>query len=185
MRESREVVGPEVVRERPMVGAHTLGDVVGWGAIWAGFLSLLGVLTLLSIFGVALGLSTDAGGTAAAIWAGITLLVASFIGGWIAGLTSSLKGGSTGVLHGGLVWAMTILAALVLTAFGVSGLLGTLANLGLGPIPGTAGTPGVPPSMVQFGAWGTLIALLLSLVAAVLGGAMGSARTWSHEHTID
>ena len=193
MREERQPSGPAVTRpaaEEEMgataLGLHAASDMVRWGAIWSGFLLLLGALALLSIFGIALGLGTPEVGTAAVIWGAIVLIVSSFIGGWFAGWTSGLKGAATGALNGAIVWALLIAASVVLAALGAAGVLGALANLGIiSPQVGPGAVPSPETLQVQAGAWGTLVALLLSLIAAVVGGVIGGGQRWPHEHVAD
>lgn len=181
MHEPREPMGPAVARERheATVGMHP-GDLVGWGAIWAGFIAFMGVLILLSLLGAGIGLGDPqaVGTTVAGIWGAIVLLVAAFIGGWISGLTSSLKGGGIGALHGAMVWGLVLVISLVLTAFGVAGVLGVLADFGV------VLSPQVDPLTAQPVVWGMLVALVISLLAAVFGGALGGSQEWPHEHAV-
>src|ERR671913_1931284 len=66
-------------------------DRIRWGPIIAGVVAAFAVLLFLTVLGIALGLSALGGddgartwGTAAGIWGGLTLLVAFFVGGWMA-----------------------------------------------------------------------------------------------------
>ena len=80
-----------VVHERLDV-APVSGFKVSWGGIWAGVLTVMGILLFLTTLGLAIGISavdpgqTDAGavGTGAAIWSGLSLLIALFVGGMAA-----------------------------------------------------------------------------------------------------
>src|SRR5215207_5994279 len=65
---------------------------ISWGGIWAGVLTVLGTLLFLTTLGLAVGISaadpdnTDTGalGLGAAIWSGLALLIALFVGGMAA-----------------------------------------------------------------------------------------------------
>src|SRR5215211_6195560 len=66
-------------------------DRIRWGPIIAGVVTAFAVLLFLTVLGIALGLSALGGdddpqtwGTAAGIWGGLSLLIAFFVGGWMA-----------------------------------------------------------------------------------------------------
>src|ERR1700752_5113977 len=79
-----------VIQER--VDIPLDGLRISWGGIWAGVLTVLGTLLFLTTLGLAIGVSaadpgnTDASalGIGAAIWSGLSLLIALFIGGMAA-----------------------------------------------------------------------------------------------------
>jgi hypothetical protein len=108
-----------------------------WGAVIAGVLFALGLQTMLTLFGMALGLSlTDpyqitrhehsyALPAATIAWLVITALASMFIGAWIAGHFSRLTNNRDAAIHGALVWALSMVAL----AFGI----GSLTNLIPGP----------------------------------------------------
>ena len=68
------------------------GFKISWGGIWAGVLTVMGTLLFLTALGLAVGVSavnpgqTEAGtlGTGAAVWSGLSLLIALFVGGMAA-----------------------------------------------------------------------------------------------------
>lgn len=161
---------------------------VQWGPIIAGSLISLGVLVVMAVLGVAIGTSafepgadlTD-WGTGAGIYGGISALVAMFIGGWVAAKSAAVGGEYAGLMNGLLAGITTVVALLVLAALGVDNILGFLGgNLGnitsyAGDITGDAGSANQAGAFdaIEDGAWGTLIALLLGLGAAALGGMLG------------
>jgi hypothetical protein len=138
------------VAERPGAAA-VLGLGVSWGGVWGGLLIAIGTMLLLATLGVAIGASAvdPSGGTdvrnvgiGAAIWAGLTLLVAMFVGGMIAARLGVIVDRPTSALHGALVWVLAMLAVLYLATSGVS--LGVNALLGVaGGAARAAGTSGV------------------------------------------
>lgn len=130
-RERRYAAGPAVEGAR-----------VSWGAVWSGLLVGLGALMLLSTLGLAIGISTaDLGtgegagakglGIGAGIWAGLTLLVALFIGGMVAARTGMITDQPTALLQGALVWVLAMLGIFCLAASGIS--------FGAGALSGVAG----------------------------------------------
>src|SRR3954467_8069754 len=98
-------------------------DRVRWGPIIAGLFAALSLLALLSVLGMAVGLSAyDPGdnarrfGVGAGIWGAISMLLAFFFGGWLTARTAALQGTHNGLLNGALVWAVAIpLMAYILT----------------------------------------------------------------------
>src|SRR4051812_13856075 len=85
-------------------------SAISWGAIFAGVVVGLSINLLLNLLGIAAGLmSVDVasgrlpGANApmwAAIWNGISMLIAAFAGGYVAARMSGLKRRSDGILHG-------------------------------------------------------------------------------------
>jgi hypothetical protein len=161
---------------------------VQWGPIIAGSLISLGILVVMAVLGVAIGASafepgTDLTdwGTGAGIYGTISALIAMFVGGWIAAKSAAVGGEYAGLMNGLLAGITTIVALLVLAALGVDNILGFLGG-NLGNITNYAGevASGADPSeqaaafdTIEDGAWGTLIALLLGLGVAALGGVLG------------
>src|SRR5688572_28234397 len=100
---------------------------ISWGGIWAGVLTVLGTLLLLTTLGLAVGITaadpgdTDAGalGTGAAIWSGLALLIALFIGGMAATRLGMIFDRATGAFEGALVWVLSFVAILWLASSGV------------------------------------------------------------------
>jgi hypothetical protein len=143
--------------ERPVAGLQGLPATrVSWGGVWSGFLIGLGALLLLSLLGLAVGISAvDVGqggarglGIGAAVWAGLELLISLFIGGLVASRMSLIADRGTAALQGALVWVLATLGLIYLAASGVS--------LGAGALFGVLG--GVTSSL-----------------GAVVGGASGLA----------
>jgi ElaB/YqjD/DUF883 family membrane-anchored ribosome-binding protein len=118
---------------------------ISWAGIWSGFLIGLGLLMLLSTLGLAIGISTaDIGpgqsenakafGIGAGIWAGLSLLIALFVGGMIASRVSVVVDRTVATTHGALVWVLTMLGVLYLAgagiSLGMSGVLGVARGAG-------------------------------------------------------
>ena len=188
----REAPGPAAtsgpIRKAPVMGTDAMATMrerqrerfggIKWGSAFFGWLSALGLAALLSGIlvgaGVALGLSTSDAETAGSaetigLGGGIALLVvlaiAWFCGGYVAGRMARFDGARQGVG----VWAWTLLAAFV-----VAGLVAVggsdydvferlnLPRLAVGDSTLTSG-----------GAITGAVAILVTLLAAVIGGKVG------------
>jgi hypothetical protein len=108
------------------------GMRVSWGGVFGGVLVAIGFLLLMTALGVAVGISaaqpgeTEAQtlGTGAGIWAGVSLLLALFIGGWVATRIGAIFDGTTGFFEGALVWVVSVLLILYFASTGISMLAG-------------------------------------------------------------
>ena len=110
-------------------------DRIRWGPIVAGVVTAFAVLLFLSVLGLALGISALGGdddpqtwGTAAGIWGGLSLLVAFFVGGWMAARAAATLSESDGPLNGFVTGAATLLVLLWLATTALTGALGFFAS---------------------------------------------------------
>ena len=155
------------------------GMRVSWGGVFGGVLVALGFLLLMTALGMAVGISsaqpgaTDTGtlGAGAGIWAGVSLLVALFIGGWVSTRIGAIFDGTTGFFEGALVWVVSVLLMLYMASTGIGMLVGGASELVAGAVQ-TLGSV-LQSSQATRAAWITFGALLLSLLAAVLGAVAG------------
>ena len=111
---------PVVARTLPAaaqldVDVVTPVDRVRWGPILAGLFAALATLAVLAILGLAIGASAftpgDQGSTfglGAGIWGAVSTLLAFGVGGWIAARTAAVRGRSSGILNGAMVWFVAI-----------------------------------------------------------------------------
>lgn len=112
----------------------TVARRISWGAIIAGTVMALMVQLLLSILGLGVGAGAIdplseanpvAGiGTGAGIWFAVSLLLALFAGGYVAGRAAGIPRRQDGMLHGLLTWALTTLLTFYLLTTTVGGLIG-------------------------------------------------------------
>ncbi len=120
--------------------------------------------------------TTGATGNSAAAWiSAIIALIAFFVGGWMSGITSAVRWTSPGIINGLMVWGLGVGMILLLALSGLSaafGALGSIAgqfySLGHGitlPV-----TPGGVASVTQTAGWVSFIMLVLTGIAAALGG---------------
>jgi len=124
MAERRRIAYPAVLRAE--------GMRVSWGGVFGGVLVALGFLLLMTALGVAVGISaaqpgeTDAGtlGAGAGIWAGLSLLLALLIGGWVSTRIGAIFDGTTGFFEGMLVWVVSVLLMFYFAGSGIGMLAG-------------------------------------------------------------
>lgn len=110
---------------------------ISWAAIFASLAVGISVMLLLTLAGVAVGLTAVDGEDARAItigaaaWQTISMLIAAIVGGYVAARLSGLRRSADGVLHGAVSWGATTLlyAALATTAIGTltAGMFGLIA----------------------------------------------------------
>lgn len=173
-------------------------DRTRWGPIVAGLLTAVVMLLVLTVLGLAIGTSAfepdtadgSTVGTAAAIWGGLSALIAFFVGGWVAAKSSAIDGDGAGALNGFLVGVAAIVLILWLLGAGLGNLLGTVGN-NLTDVINLGQSVDVPQGQdattlaqenydeARDTAWGTLVGLLLALGAATLGGWVG------HNHGVE
>jgi len=166
---------------------HFEGMRVSWGGIWAGVLVALGTLLLLSTLGLAVGIAagnaaagagTGVGtpgvgtvnttmGTAAVIWAGLSLLISLFLGGLVSTRMGRIWDRGAGMFHGALVWVITLAAILYLSLRGLGMMGGSIGVVG----GGAAATH--PEAAIG---WSPFIIEAISLLAALAGAAAGLRR---------
>lgn len=116
---SAVMVDPGAAMRRPLFPA------IRWGAVLAGVAVGISVQLALTLLGIASGLSNsqvtegETIGSGPLLWAGFSMLVSAFVGGYVAARMSGLKRKADGVLHGAVSWAVTtILFAVLATSVG-------------------------------------------------------------------
>ncbi|HWP40581.1 MAG TPA: hypothetical protein VNL70_06605 [Tepidisphaeraceae bacterium] len=104
-------------------------DRVRWGPILAGLFAALSTLTVLSVLGLAIGLSAwdpaqniRAWSWGAGIWSILSALISFLVGGWIAARSAATVGERNGLLNGAMVWAVAIPLLLFLLGGGFASL---------------------------------------------------------------
>jgi hypothetical protein len=170
----------------PPAAAGSNASGVSWSAVVGGAFVAASLALILSILGVGLGLSsispwTGVGATAAGIgvsaivWLIVTNMLASGLGGYLAG---RLRTKWTGVhsdevyfrdtAHGFLAWAVAIVISATFLASEASSIVGTTAKLAGASASGTGAAAAIP-AMV------TATPALPSVVAGASGPAPGSS----------
>jgi hypothetical protein len=127
-----------------------LRNRVSWGAILAGVVAALVVQLLLNILGVGLGASSldaanvgdnpsaSGAGLTTAIWIVGSGIIASLVGGIMAGRLAGTPDGNTARWHGFLSWCVATLCIFYLLTTAVGGLIGGAASA----LGGTVGAVG-------------------------------------------
>jgi len=132
----------EQIEERTII-EEPLGPAVRWGGVFSGFFVGAGVVLLLSVLGVAVGVtvlpdprmvsgdSTVRLGIGAAIWAAVSLLVGFFVGALVSARVTNHPDRAGAVIQGMLVWVLGIATVLALVTSGISvGVAGLFQGLG-------------------------------------------------------
>ena len=168
---------------------------IAWSAVWVGALTALAVGLLIGLVGLALGASEAA---PYVDWKELRLIGVIFsvggsffgyvAGGWVAARIAGRVRSEPAILHGAVVWLVTIPILLVLGAIGAAGYVGGWYG-GLSTIASGA-TPLSDADLAlatRNNALATAAALLIGLIGAVLGGwmASGEPMTFSHHRTRD
>ncbi len=180
---------------------------VYWSAVWVGTLSALAVALVIGLIGIAVG-AHEMGPAARVVdwhkfglWALVFSVVGAFfafaVGGWIAARIAGIRRSEPAMLHGAVVWLLTVPFFLFFAAQGSGSYFGGWHG-------GLAGTPGWAAAMqtnqavtvpddvareqariARNSALGSVTALLLGLVGGVIGGwmASGEPMTFTHYRT--
>ncbi len=118
---------------------RSLLTAIRWGAVLAGVAVGISAQLVLTLLGIASGLSLlrlsagEVPDTAALVWAGLSMLISTLVGAYVAGRMSGLKRKMDGMLHGVVSWAVTTLLFVMLaTSAGGSLLSGVFSGVGQG-----------------------------------------------------
>lgn len=150
-RERAPVYRFEPREERETEFARARGWRMHWGAVLAGFIVAMVVQMILTLLGLAIGLgaidlTTGGGvgglGAGAAIWAGLSALISLFVGGLVAGYMAGRITRGDGMLHGVLVWGLSMLLTTYAVTTGLGTLLGGVFGVAGQTISGVIGTAG-------------------------------------------
>ncbi len=113
-----------------------LFPAIRWGAVLAGVAVGVSVQLALALLGIATGLSAidivegdSPGATSSLIWAGVSMLISGFVGGYVAARMSGLKRKVDGILHGAVAWAVTTLMFATLATSVTGSLLSGIFNI--------------------------------------------------------
>ena len=143
--ESSSVIPAGTVTSQENIARRPFFPSIRWGAVLAGVSVGVSVQLVLTLLGIASGLSlssvsaVEGPATGALVWAGLSMLIAALVGTYVAGRMSGLKRKTDGVLHGVVTWAVTTLLFVFLaTSAGGSLLSGLFSSLS----PANAGAQG-------------------------------------------
>jgi hypothetical protein len=164
---------------------------VYWSATWVGALAALAVGLIIGLLGFALGVHEVA---KYVDWKKVRLVGAIFsvggaffafvVGGWVAARIAGLRRSEPAILHGAIVWLLGIPLLLAVAAIGDVGQFGGW-YAGLSRIAVAAAAGPMDPDLAvatRNNALATVLALLLGLIGAVLGGWMASGEPMTFTH---
>jgi hypothetical protein len=169
-------------------------DRIRWGPIIAGIFVAIATQLILSALGAAIGLSVGETGGAVGIgiWSIVSLLLALFIGSWVAASGSAPMNRKSALLQGLILWATTLALSAWLLASGVTGAFGVAASnagevLNQVQQPGGPAVPNQVPNVSNNqlkevadvstkAAWSFIVGSLLGLVASLIGATAGAKK---------
>lgn len=165
----------------PVTGEHRTAPVswtdwVRWGPIWGGFFTILSTLAILGSLGTAIGVSVWHADIPSAFtygWFIMTGIIAYLLGGFVTSRASGVAGLGAAILNGGLAWALSLVALIVLVIFGAGNLIGFLGSNLAVVLRGVAAGPGITPGDIATTAWITFASLVIGLILAIIGAIMG------------
>ncbi|TWH72189.1 permease [Modestobacter roseus] len=173
-------------------GSSSRRDRVRWGPVWAGLIVAVPTFLLLQVATLAVGwwdVGANDGASNADWLSGVNGLIALFLGGLTAGATALWRGFAEGLLHGILVWALTVVTLVVLTLFGGGALFGSLAgvvtdvaSIQQANLPDIAA--GQAADVARNSAEWAALGLGLSIAAAAIGGVIG-AKMWPSKKAVE
>ena len=150
---------------------------VDWGAIWGGVFTFLAIWTVFGVLGLAIFARAAGAATAKpllgmgvgpAIWAIVLTVVAMFVAGLETGRLAGVTNRRDGMVHGLMMFGLSVVAFVVLASLGGSTVTSTEAG-------GTVQSPYVLAIFAELG-WGGFIALFLGWLSAMWGASSGVER---------
>ena len=165
-----------------------------WSAVWVGALAGLAGGWIIGLNGYAVGAHQMAG-PRIATWKNVRLITTFFnvggaffafvVGGWVAARIAGFRRAEPAMLHGAVVWLITVPMLMLFAALGATAAYGgwygglTGAPTWVAQMPAAGGDVA---AAVRNTALATVTALLLGLVGSVLGGwmASGEPMSWTY-----
>jgi hypothetical protein len=187
----------EPVHADVLTDVHVHVDTVkmSWGSIFAGLIVALGAWILLSVLGLAIGLSSidlnqqaslRSAGMVSGIWSLVVPFVALLVGGLVASRTAGVVSRPTGAIHGVVLWALATIASLALvgyvargvisTAMGVSSDDGSMANGSDQPRRDLDIGSARASDTTAKAMWWVFLGMMIGLGSSVAGATLGVSR---------
>lgn len=151
---------------------------VNWGAIWAGVFTFTAIWSVFGLLGLAIFASNANPNATApvtgqsagiAVWSIILTIIAMYVAGLETGRLSGVASRHDGLIHGMIMFGLSVVAAIVLTT-----LAGAVLSGGSG-VQGSAHNGYALGIFADLG-WSGFVALLLGWLAAMGGGSQGAGR---------
>ena len=147
---------------------------IDWGAIWAGLFTFVAIWSVFGCLGYAIFASATTPGQAAhgasfgmGIWAVVLTLIAMYVAGLETGKLAELDGRTEAIVHGIVMFGLSLVAITVLT------MSGRLVIGGLLPGAGQSIFGANLPSFFGYSGWFAFFALFLGWLGAMAGAASG------------
>jgi hypothetical protein len=177
---------------------------ISWGAIFAGLFLIVAVQLILSLLGIAIGLSTvrpadpanpSAGALSlgAALWWIASNWTALVLGGYVASRLAQGANVVDGILHGFVTWALALVVAVVVFTGAVGAGIGSIANVANSIVPSSGAMAAAAGNGGQGGRFADAARQLmqqqdpakLSDEAAAAEVAAGAARIAAGDKSVD
>jgi len=152
---------------------------VSWGAIWAGVFTFVAIWSVFGLLGMAIFASNANPGATApvtgqsagiAVWCIILTIIAMYVAGLETGRLAAVSNRHDGLIHGMIMFGLSVVAAIILTVLG-----GPLLSAGTG-LKTTSPHSGYVLGIFADLGWSGFVALLLGWLAAMGGGSQGAGR---------
>jgi hypothetical protein len=151
-----------------------------WGAIWAGVFTFIAIWSVFGLLGTAIFASAanpaaehpvSGMSVGMSIWAIILTIIAMYVAGRATGHLAGIGNSQDGVIHGIIMFGLSVMSALVVTV------LATF-SMGISAAPGAVGGAHSPYLLNVFAdlGWVGFAALFLGWLAAMGGAASGIRR---------
>lgn len=146
-----------------------------WGAIWGGTFTFMAIWSVFGALGLAIFASTanpasaepvGGMGIGIAIWSIVLTIIAMYVAGRETGHLAGVANRHDGLIHGIMMFGLSVVALLVLVSVGGSALSG-----GTG-VNGTSHSPYILTVFADLG-WAGFVALFLGWLAAMAGASSG------------
>ena len=171
---------------RPIITREAIIDRreprIRWSAVLAGAFVALAIWVLLQLFDLGAALATLGAnahqlGTAPGVWSLIAPVIGMFFGGLVGGRLATSGDSGNGAMHGLVVWALTMLVSVLVTAWLVAIAWVDVRATGADSATGQMGVITLDTARAMGAAliW-VGVAMLVGLIAAVLGGMAGVRR---------
>jgi hypothetical protein len=158
-----------------------------WGAIWAGVFTFISIWSVFGLLGEAIfasaanpnapnpvsGMSVGEG-----IWGVVLTIIAMYVAGRETGRLAAVTNRHDGLVHGMIMFGLSVAAALVIIT------IGGLALSGGTGIAGTAHNPYILQVFADLG-WIGFVALLLGWLAAMGGASTGAQHRVQAERPVE
>ena len=114
-------------------------------------------------------------GVVAIIVTSLIALVSFFVGGFVSTWSAGVSDPGRSLINGFLVWSLWLVAVALLATFGIGSIVGAAGNL-FGQISAPAADVDTQQLIdtIRSGSWQSFLALVLTALAAALGGVVGA-----------